>query len=198
MVRGLDLFSGTESFKKCCISVGWECISLDKFDKRADLQLDIMDWNYKKLPPKYFDIIWASPPCENYSNLKYIWSNKEEVSKLWDEADKLVMKAIEIIEYFQPAFWYIENPHSGELRKRPCMKNKFYYKVDYCKYADWGYRKRTCIWTNRKGFKPQRCNKDCNSFDNITNRHYTDVSYQGNNIDKRHRIPPELIYQLIL
>ena len=30
--------------------------------------------------------------------------------------------------------------------------SKSFYDVDYCKYADWGYRKRTIIWTTLKGF----------------------------------------------
>ena len=38
------------------------------------------------------------------------------------------------------------------------MKNYMdypYYDVDYCMYSNWGYRKRTRIWTNLKGFEPK-------------------------------------------
>jgi hypothetical protein len=35
-----------------------------------------------------------------------------------DEGDALVRKALEIIAYFDPPAWFMENPHSGLLRKR--------------------------------------------------------------------------------
>ena len=39
--------------------------------------------------------------------------------------------------------------------------DKPFYDVDYCKYSDWGYKKRTRIWTNVLGFTPKTCKKDC-------------------------------------
>ena len=116
----LDLFSGTGSFKKCCDDIGYDCLSVD-IDGRSDITCDIMNWDYKKY--NNFDIIWASPPCEKYSNLKYTWSNKQKVSEGWVEADKLVSKTLEIIDYFKPTLWFIENPYIGELKKRPIMKD---------------------------------------------------------------------------
>ena len=190
----LDLFSGTGSFKKCCDDIGYDCLSVD-IDGRSDITCDIMEWDYKKYDN--FDIIWASPPCEKYSNLKYTWSNKQKVSEGWVEADKLVSKTLEIIDYFKPTLWFIENPYLGELKKRPIMKDIPYYRVDYCKYADWGYRKRTCIFTNLTGYKARKCKKDCNSMDDDNYAHLGDVSWIGD-IDKKHRVPPELIYSLIL
>jgi hypothetical protein len=195
-MRCLELFSGTCSFSKCCEKLGFETLSLDKYDDRADIVEDILDWDYKKYPSGYFNLIWSSPPCEKYSNLQHIHSNKEEIEKGMIEADKLVAKTLEIIYYFKPDFWFLENPYKGQLKKRDVIKKHKYYIVDYCKYADWGYRKRTCIWTNKRKFKPRRCYKDCNSMDDDGVGHRTDVSYLSN-IDDRHRIPPELIYCLI-
>ena len=62
MVRLLDLFSGTGSIKKVAIEMGWDVVSLDR-DMRADIECDIMNWDYTVYQPKHFDIIFASPPC---------------------------------------------------------------------------------------------------------------------------------------
>ena len=34
-----------------------------------------------------------------------------------DEANKIVLKTLEIIDYFKPKYWFIENPQTGLLKK---------------------------------------------------------------------------------
>ena len=83
---------------------------------------------------------------------------KEDVDKgMIEQGDPLVKKALDIIEYFKPALWFMENPNTGRLKDREYMKDLNYYIVDYCMYSDWGYRKRTRIWTNKKDWKPLIC-----------------------------------------
>ena len=65
----LELFSGTKSVSKVALELGLEVISLDR-DLEADFRIDIMDWDYKQFEPHYFDIVWASPPCTEYSIAK--------------------------------------------------------------------------------------------------------------------------------
>ena len=163
-MKVLELFSGTGSVGKVCKKKGWDVVSVDLL-LPADHQIDIMEFNYKQY--ESFDIIWASPPCTNYSNLKKCWYGrklkngiiytKEQNEKDQDEADKLVLKALEIIKYFNPSYWFIENPQTGNLKNRLIMKDLPYYDVDYCMYSDWGYRKRTRIWTNKKDFNNKLC-----------------------------------------
>jgi len=67
--RVLDLFSGTDSVKKACVGLSFfgEVISLDL--AKADINIDIMEWDYKQYPPGYFHVVWASPCCTCFSNL---------------------------------------------------------------------------------------------------------------------------------
>ena len=165
-MRVLELFSGTGSVGKCCESLGWETISVDLL-LPADHQIDIMDFDYKQYSKDYFDIIWASPPCTEYSNLKScllgkkmkngeIYS-KEIMEKNMIESDKLVSKTLEIINYFDCYYWFMENPQTGRLKNRDVVKGLNYYDVDYCMYSDWGYKKRTRIWTNKKDWNNLLC-----------------------------------------
>ena len=86
-----------------------------------------------------------------------------------DEANAIVLKTLEIVRYFNPIFFVIENPQSGLLKKQPFMEGLPYFDVDYCKYG-MPYRKRTRFWTNLESWTPRPlCEKDCNSMDG--NRH---------------------------
>ena len=62
MLKVLELFSGTGSVSKVCKELGYECLSID-LHLPADINIDILEWDYKKYPKDSFDIIWASPPC---------------------------------------------------------------------------------------------------------------------------------------
>jgi len=172
MVKVLELFSGTRSIGKVCDQLGWESVSVDLI-MEADHKCDIMDFDYKQYSKDEFDIVWGSPPCTEYSYLKNCWIGrklkdgtiytKEIMENDMIEADKLVLKTLEIIEYFNCEFWFIENPR-GRLKDRDIMKDKFHHIVDYCKYSDWGYKKTTYIWTNKKDWtNALRCKNDCNN-----------------------------------
>lgn len=207
----LELFSGTGSVGKVCKEIGWDVVSLD-IDPRADIVCDILEWDYKQYPKDHFSLVWASPPCDNYSILNY--SNigrklksgtivsRESIIKGWEEADKLVKKTLEIIEYFSPCVWYIENPQTGRLKEREFMKDLPYIDVDYCMFSDWGYRKRTRIWTNKEDLQSRLCDKNCGNMvqgkKGLKHRiDMSDANIKGiNRLDLRHRIPPQLLYYL--
>jgi hypothetical protein len=167
-MKVLELFSGTGSVGKCCKALGWEVVSVDMI-LPADHQVDIMDFDYKQYKKDEFDIVWASPPCTFYSNLQNCWIGRKRkdgiiVTKEWieeqrKESDKLVNKSFEIIDYFNPEYWFLENPARGQLKDRDIMKDKPFYDVSYCMYSNWGYEKRTRIWTNKKDWNNLICDK---------------------------------------
>tara|TARA_R110000796_G_scaffold88949_2_gene192306 strand:- start:467 stop:1273 length:807 start_codon:yes stop_codon:yes gene_type:complete len=181
----LELFSGTGSVGKVCETMGWDVVSVD-LEMKATHQMDIMDFDYKQYPSDYFSIVWASPPCQNYSICKNCWLGRplkelggkiytEEIrEQLRQKSDKLVERTFEIIEYFKPFAWYVENPDTSDLKNRTVMKDKPYYIVDYCMYSNWGYRKRTRIWSNVLTFKPKLCDGsgDCGNMIKIENHNF--------------------------
>ena len=65
-MKVLDLFSGTGSVADVFRSRGYTVTTLDK-DMPASINIDIMRRQYRQIPNNYFDIIWASPPCTEYS-----------------------------------------------------------------------------------------------------------------------------------
>lgn len=223
--KALELFSGSKSFGKVAVTLGYEVISVDITDYDGlsvpTHKVDIMDFDYKQYDK--FDVIWASPPCINYSTMKYSHYGrtikgelftKEVHEKKMKESDELVKKTLEIIDYFKPRLWFIENP-KGLLKGRGLIDVKPYL-VSYCKYCDWGYKKPTNIWTNKKDFVPKYCSKS-NPCDHVVDG-YHKKSIQAQRINgklnydnkmkdpgqsiniylERAKIPPKLIEELLV
>ena len=158
----LELFSGTKSVGKVAERLGYEVTSLDLI-LPADINIDILDWDYTIYPTGYFDVIHASPPCTEYSRAK-----TTGVRKI-DYANSIVKKTLEIMDYFQPKYYIIENPQSGLLKEQSFMYGIPYTDVDYCKYG-MPYRKRTRLWNNIFHWIPRPlCAKDCGNI--VNNKH---------------------------
>ena len=212
-MRVLELFSGTGSIGKCCDKIGWESVSVDLI-MEADHKCDIMDFDYKQYDKDYFDIIWASPPCTNYSKLQDGFLGRKRKGEIYTKEiqekemlsdDRFVKRTLEIIEYFNSHYWFIENPATSRMKDRPYMKDLPNYVVDYCMYSDWGYRKRTRIWTNKEGWNAKLCDKKCGNM--VGNLHKNNLGNterkqktKGISLSQadRYRIPEDLIFSLFL
>ena len=210
-MRVLELFSGTGSVGKVCRERGWEVVSLDLKD--ADINTDILNWDYASAyPVGHFDIIWASPPCNTFSILAHAIFTKDEMMNRIDTIGlPILRRAEEIIDYFKPQYYFMENPQTGRMKD---YVTRPYYDVDYCRYSNWGYKKRTRIWTNVTGFNPLLCNKECgNTIQNPLNpKRVLHVNNCGKTqqrkllreyginfkqtLNDRYRIPPRLVEDL--
>ena len=182
----LELFSGTHSIGKVAKEYGIEVVSLDRdldgthegYTSDHHIKADIMTWDYKQFAQDEFDIITASPVCLFWSRLRNCWIGRKAksihpteiitkehlVAQINEYGKPMVDKCFEILEYFQPNYWWLENPQTGLMKDYIAEKYpeyNTYYDVDYCKYSDWGYQKRTRFWTNIIDYDPKVCKKDC-------------------------------------
>jgi hypothetical protein len=148
-MRLLELFSGTGSVGDVFREHGWEVVSVDVAPPphaSCDIRADILTLDPRHIGQEYgyFDCIWASPPCTEYS----VARTTAKVPRNLTLADSLVQKAIDFIDELDPRVWFIENPFTGLLRTREVVQDlPPPVLVDYCKYG-LKYRKRTAIWTN--------------------------------------------------
>jgi hypothetical protein len=157
-IRILVLFSGTGSVQKTfteCFPHA-QTVSLDS-DKywRSTHTARVEDWEYwGYYPPGYFDVIWASPPCTQYSQARTTGGPPDLVS-----ADACVERTLDIIEYLKPQYWFLENPkgrYPNALRFRPVVSQlPTPLFCSYCMYGE-KYKKPTCIWTNAPPSAPLR------------------------------------------
>tara|TARA_R110000772_G_scaffold11841_2_gene36772 strand:- start:1873 stop:2676 length:804 start_codon:yes stop_codon:yes gene_type:complete len=177
----LELFSGTHSFGKVSSKLGYNVYSLDRdlgdendgYKSENHFKEDIMTWDYKQFNRGFFKVITASPVCMWWSNLRRTWIGRKLKShgdtiitkEILDEDIELygvpmVDKVFEIIDYFDPQYFIIENPKTGKMKDyiNPLIP---FYDVDYCKYSNWGYKKTTRFWTNIEGLVFNKCNNDC-------------------------------------
>ena len=116
-MRILELFSGTQSVSKVCRAQGHETLSIDIDPEHTpDLQMDILAFDETAYPRNHFQFIWASPPCESYSQARSSASLETETAM--QRADALDRKTLKIIEWFHEAEWAVENPATSRLWKR--------------------------------------------------------------------------------
>ena len=72
-----------------------------------------------------------------------------------------------------------------------------YFDVDYCRYSKYGYRKRTRIWSNLKGFDNKLCNGNCGNIHEDGSGHRNTFSGELQlPVEMKHRVPPALIHDL--
>lgn len=74
------------------------------------LGFDVFKWNYKIIKPASVAGILAAPPCTDFavSGAQY-WAKKDKDGRT-SASVKLIRKTLEIIKYFNPSFWALENP----------------------------------------------------------------------------------------
>lgn len=201
-MRLLELFSGTHSIGK--VFKDFEIISVDLDNKfNPTHNVDILEFDYKHYPPNYFDYIHSSPPCIMYSQNQITWYgrkkrhnltkemvlwNKEIHKECMELSDKLVLKTLEIIDYFKPKYWTIENPNHNNwnnIKYRDFMKDLNFTECNYCMY-DYPIAKPT-LFFNNFNLQLKKCEKK------HSHLKWGDFS---RNIYERYKIPQKLIEEI--
>ena len=168
----LELFSGSRSIGKVADARGHQVFSVDNVAyPKTNWVGDILDWDYRlnemqvgDLDEFYVpDVIWASPPCTDFSvaciGRKWVSGHEFKPKNADMLGIKILEKTIEIIKFYlekNPQLnWYIENPR-GKMRKAPHwneIENRR-ETITYCQYGD-ERMKPTDIWTNDFGWTPR-------------------------------------------
>ncbi len=205
----LELFSGTHSFGKVSHKLGYNVVSLDRdltgkcpftdYISETHIMEDIMTWDYKIYKPNHFKLITASPVCLWWSRCRFSWIGR----KLKAHGDTIITKEIldndidlygkpmvdkvfEIIDYFNPQYFIIENPSTGKMVNYINDLIPF-YDIDYCMYG-LTYKKPTRFWTNINGLKFNRCNHK---------EKHQGASAWNKGSKERYRIPEQIINELL-
>jgi len=207
--RLLDMFTGTGSVARIAAVLGYEVHTLDIDPKcKPDICVDILEFDIATFMPGYFHVIWASPPCNTFSSARKCNIGRRvngeimTTETLQRDIDTLgvpiLRKTQEIINFLKPKVYFIENPYTGRMKEYITEKPKIY---DYCMYDNFGYRKRTAIWSNK-----DLPGKVCDRSHLINGKHTmtaigTSKTQQGqgggNSKSARYSIPPSLVTELL-
>ena len=201
MLKTLELFAGSRSIGKVAKNLSFEVFSSDieQFGG-IDYVTDILNFDPTKIPFKP-DIIWASCPCTAFS-VAAIGKNWTKVGDDYipknpraDFGLKLVQKTLEIIQHFNPTYFFIENPR-GMLRKMPIMADLPRQGVTYCQYGD-TRMKPTDIWTNSTKWIPRPMCKNGDTC-HVAAPRGSKTGTQGlKGSYERSKIPEELCYEIL-
>lgn len=197
----LELFAGSRSVGKQAEKLGMNVFSSDLIEfEGIHYPVSILDFDVSKVPFQP-DIIWASPPCTSFSvaSIGHHWTGgkgayipKSEGAKL---GLKLVEKTLEIINHFQPTYWFIENPR-GVLRKMEMMKKLKRNTVTYCQYGD-ERMKPTDIWTNSDIWVPRPMCKNGDPCHVAAPRGSKTGTQGRSNAYERSKIPNDLCEEIL-
>lgn len=200
-MKVLELFAGSRSIGKVADRLAFDVYSSDieQFGG-IDYVTDILEFDVTKIHFKP-DIIWASCPCTAFS-VAAIGKNWTKVGDDYIPKNpkaefglKLVQKTLEIIEHFNPTYFFIENPR-GMLRKMPIMTDLPRYGVTYCQYGD-TRMKPTDIWTNSTKWTPRPMCKNGDTCHVAAPRGSRTGTQGLKGAYERSKIPKELCYEIL-
>ena len=98
----LDLCCGLKGASNSMLVAGWNVVTVDidpQFD--PDIVADLIDFRYLGKKP---DLIWASPPCTEFSRESMPWCRTGNPPDM-----DLVFACKRIIDQVNPKYWVIEN-----------------------------------------------------------------------------------------
>lgn len=145
----LSLFDLTGNWSMPWKSSGYDVVQID-----LQLGTDIMTWNYKDIPKDNVYGILASCPCTDFALSGARHFARKDSDGTTEKSKELVYKTLEIVNYFNPKFWVVENPMSRIHKCCPEL-GEVKFKFNPCDFAGYGfeqdrYNKQTWLWGDFK------------------------------------------------
>jgi hypothetical protein len=143
----ISLFDHSGNASRPYMENGWKVVQVD-----IKHGVDIMEWDYNGIAADKIGII-CMQPCTAYANS----GNRHKASRLADGQfeyhQKLVAKSKEIIDYFNPFFWQLENQMTDIHKKNPWIGQRPKLVFDPCDFAGYDpvpdnsrYNKKTWLF----------------------------------------------------
>jgi site-specific DNA-cytosine methylase len=133
MKHMLDLFSGLGGASESMLKNGWEVLRIENNPELslventcimgvAELRDSILEHSVRGMAPTSPDLIWASPPCNEFS-LGYAapGPTAQRAGLDFQPSLELVKIAKEIIDLCQPKYWVIENVRGAIKHLTPIL-----------------------------------------------------------------------------
>lgn len=103
----LDLFAGTGGSSSAFRDAGWEVVTVDADPQHGTtIVADLSTWSWTGRRPT---LVWASPPCTEFSRESMPWCRTGESPDLG-----LYNAALRIVAECKPEWWVIENVRGAQ------------------------------------------------------------------------------------
>ena len=133
----LSLFDYSGNWPKYYKEAGYNVLQVD-----IKYGIDILKLSTRDLPNQIHGIL-AAPPCTDFAGSGAQYWKQKDLDGRTEESLKLVDKVLQMVDYYNPEFWALENP-VGRLQKlRPELGESWYFQPHW--FGD-PYTKKTGLW----------------------------------------------------
>jgi len=133
----LSLFDYSGIWSKPYLDNGYEVIKID-----IKNGIDLLKWNYKILPK--VDILLIAMPCTDYALSGAKHFARKDADGTTEKSQILSRRVKEILDYFNPDIWCLENPMSRIHKLNPWI-GEVKFKFNPYDFGD-GCQKMTWLW----------------------------------------------------
>ena len=142
----LSLFDFSGRWSSPYREAGYEVYQVD-----IKLGMSILDFNPEEMPFTEVYGILAAPPCTDFAGSGAQYWKAKDLDGRTAESLLLVTKTLELVDYYGPTFWALENPVGRLPNLLPRLGKPWYFNPN--EYAGWldepgkeTYTKRTGLW----------------------------------------------------
>ncbi|GAH22079.1 unnamed protein product, partial [marine sediment metagenome] len=119
---------------------GYRVLQID-----SKLGVNIYDFNFKSLPRTIVHGILTAPPCTDFSKAgANLWVAKD-LNGTTKKSLKLIYRTFDIIDYFNPTWWVLEQPPGRLETLIPSLKNSRLMSFHPYQFGD-PYKKYTILY----------------------------------------------------